>query len=762
MRSSPGRGSVPPTLRCRFVARPEGSTLERQPRTARHACSREERRLLRDFTPCPFGSLACRPTRLGRQARRRAEPVGRNPSRGASRSKPSTTGRPGTSCDPRALVLLGAVLLSPLVPSAPAQETSPKSRHDLTELTLEQLANVEVTSVSKKAEKRWRSPTAVSVITRDDIRRSGVTTLVDALRLVPGVQVARINSNKWAVGVRGFASNLARSLLVLIDGRSVYTPLFAGTYWEVQDTLLEDVDRIEVIRGPGGALWGANAVNGVINIITRSSLDTQGGLVTAGGGTEERGFVGVRYGGVVDKELHYRAYGKFFDRAPGFNATGDNYDAWHMGQAGFRTDWNPRSSDSLTFQGDAYTGKAGQRATITGLTPPFLSTVDGDTDLSGANALARWRHVSPTGAEWTLGSYFDRTDRHEITFREVRNTIDLDFQRRAPYGKHDVIFGLGYRASSGTFNGVPTIAFTPPRRGDQLFTGFIRDEVTLIGNKLAIGLGSKFEHNDYSDFEFQPSAQLLWTPTPTQSAWTSITRAVRTPSRIEQDLALTALVDPSTPTFARLIGDHQFQSEKILSVQVGYRVEPARHIAIDAVAFWNDHTDLLSLETGAPFAESSPSPHLVLPFFFRNGIEGQSYGLELAGDWTPFEWWHVTGSYSFLRLDLKSAPGSTDTTTAMTTNGSAPRHTVNLQSRMDLFTSATLDITGRYVGELPSQRISSYSSFDARLAWRPVPKAEISVVAQNLFCPHHAEFPGDGGAVIEVRRGIYGALTWRP
>lgn len=653
-----------------------------------------------------------------------------------------------------------AVILALCCATAGAQEPNKPPAKDLTELTPEQLANIEVTSVAKKPETRRRSPAAVYVLTRDEIRRSGVTTLVEALRLVPGVQVARIDSNKWAVGIRGFASRLSRSLLVMIDGRTVYAPLFAGTYWEVQQTLLDDVDRIEVIRGPGGALWGANSVNGVINIITRSSRDTRGTSVTAGGGTDERGLVGVRYGGASGDRLTYRVYARGFDRAPGFHETDDDFDGWHLGQGGFRLDWEPRAGDTASVQGDLYAGKTGQRTNITVLSPPSLQVVEDDADLSGGNLLGRWRHVSSTGTDWALRAYYDRTDRREPSFDEGRDTFDLDLQRRAAYGKHDLIAGLGYRLSSGTVRSVPTVAFVPARRTDHLFTGFVRDEVSFAGNELVLAVGSKVEHNDYSGFEFQPSAQLVWAPTARQSLWALIARSVRTPSRVEHDLTVTALLDPATPTFLRLVGDEEFGSESVLIAEAGYRAQPHRRVAIDAVVFRNEHRDLLSIEPGAPFREDSPVPHLVVPLFIRNGVEGASYGLEIATDWTALDWWRLGASYSHLRLELAHSPESADVNTPTTTNGSAPRHTLLVQSWMDPWTSVSIDFIGRYVSALPAQRTAGYASVDARLAWRPTAGLEVAVVGRNLLAPHHAEF-GSSGGVVQVARAVYGALTWR-
>ena len=643
------------------------------------------------------------------------------------------------------------------------QPAPPPEPPDLAELTPEQLTQIEVTSVSKKPETRWRVPAAVHVITREDIRRSGVTTLVDALRLAPGVQVARIDSNKWAVGVRGFASSLTRSLLVLIDGRSVYTPLFAGTYWDMQDVLLEDVERIEVIRGPGGSLWGANAVNGVINIITRSSRETRGGYVSLGAGTMEHAQVGLRYGGEVNERVTYRVYAKAFDRGPGFHPTGDAFDDWHVAQGGFRADWERSPRDSVEVHGDIYRGEAGNRSSVTIVSPPSVQTVEGDTRLHGGNVVARWRHLSAGGAEWGLRTYYDRTDRREVTFGEGRNTFDVELQRHATYGRHELVVGGGYRLTSGTVDGVDTIQFTPPRRTDQLWSAFLRDELSFADGRFVFALGSKVEHNDYSGFEIQPTLQALWAPAPRHSFWAVLARSVRTPSRVEHDLTITALVDPQTPVFARLVGDPGFDAEKVLTAEVGYRARLGSTVALYTAAFHNTHRDLLSVEPGTPVLETSPPPpRLVFPLTLGNGIEGPSYGFEIAADASPYPWWQLGCSYSFLRLALEPSSGSHDTTSAASLNGTAPRHSAVVESRMGLGRQTELDFFLRFVDELRAPRVPSYTSLDARLAWRPHPSVELAAVGQNLLQPHHLEFAGSGGSRTEVRRGVYGIVTWRP
>jgi iron complex outermembrane receptor protein len=633
---------------------------------------------------------------------------------------------------------------------------------DPTQISLEDLLKVEVISIAKRPESRTEVAAAIYVITQDDIRRSGVTSLPEALRLAPGVQVARIDANKWAIGVRGFASRLSRSLLVLIDGRSVYSPLFAGVYWEAQDTLLEDVDRIEVIRGPGGTIWGANAVNGVINIITKKAQETQGGLLVAGGGSEEQGFGGVRYGGKVGENLFYRVYGKAFNRDAAFHSTGPDFDDWRMGQAGFRLDWDGQQGDTITAQGDIYTGDAGQRSVLTTFALPFRTTVEADADLAGGNLLGRWQHVfSPTSA-LSAQLYYDRTYRREPTFREARDTFDIDVQHRfrIPW-QQEIRLGLGYRLTSGDVASVPTVVFTPSRRTDQLFSVFVQDEIRLFTEQLRLTLGSKFEHNDYSGFEVQPNARLLWLLAPRHTLWAAITRAVRTPSRVEHDLTLTGLLEPRTPTFTRIIGSDAFTSEKVLTYELGYRLQPTSRLFLDATAFYNRYMDLLSLEPGMPFSETTPLPaHVVVPLAIRNGLHGEGYGIELAAEWQPFDWWRVSGVYSYLQLNLTRDQHSLDASTVRSTEGSSPTHQFSLRSFLNLPGRLEFDLIWRYVDHLPSQGVSSYLTLDAHLGWRPLPLLTIAVVGQNLLTDHHAEFGGGSSGITEIERSVYGKVVW--
>ena len=349
---------------------------------------------------------------------------------------------------PRKIVAL-STLLAGLGVIARPQPNQPQDGQ-LKTLSLEQLGNVEVTTMSKAPEQVWQTAAAVYVITQDDIRRSGATSIPEALRLAPGVEVARISANKWSIGIRGFGSRLSRSVLVLIDGRSVYTTLLAGTYWEVQDTVMEDIERIEVIRGPGGTVWGPNAVNGVINIITKKTADTHGALVSAGGGNQEQGFLSTRYGGGNDRGFNYRVYAKGFNRGSEFHSDGDRNDRWGAAQGGFRLDWQANQRDSFTVQGDIYDERAGESVTLVNYAPPYKQIVDGFSYLSGGNILGRWTRTFREGDDIQLQAYYDRTNRHEPNFGDIRNTFDIDFLQRFHAGsRHHFSWGLGARASDG-------------------------------------------------------------------------------------------------------------------------------------------------------------------------------------------------------------------------------------------------------------------------------------------------------------------------
>jgi iron complex outermembrane recepter protein len=651
--------------------------------------------------------------------------------------------------------------------SAELSEVDQSSQNPLKQLTLEQLGNLRVTTATREPTEVWKTTAAVYVITHEDIQRSGAGSIPEALRLAPGVEVARIDSNKWSIGIRGFGSRLSRDVLVLIDGRTVYTTLLAGTYWEVQNLMLQDVDHIEVIRGPGATIWGPNALNGVINIITKTSKDTQGTLVSAGGGNIEEGFVSARYGGSMGANFNYRIYGFAFDRAPEFHTDHNNYDSWRAVQSGFRMDFASNARDNFTVQGDAYDEGAGETVTATTYAPPYSEILRGTAMLSGWNVLARWQRTEGPGKDMQVQTYFDRSDRREPNFADFRNTVDIDFldRFRLP-GKQQLSWGLGARASTGTN---PTVVsglyFIPKTRTDALYTGFLLDEIAPVENRLLLSLGTKIIKTNYTGVQLQPTARLLWTPTPKQSFWAAFTHALRTPSDAERAFYLTGFggLEPNgTPIFARFNPNSNFRSEELNGYEAGYRQLVVKSLYFDLAAFYNHYGDLFSEDiTGAPFLENTPPPqHLLLPAQFANGLLGTTRGVELAPDWRPTSFWRLAASYSYLDIKLNKSPGSLDVGTAPIIEGSSPRHQITAQSDFDV-KHVSFDLTYRFVSALPAQKISSYSTGDARFSWRFRPYLDFSVVGRNLFQPYHYEFASDPGPNVGIKRSVYGQITWR-
>lgn len=666
--------------------------------------------------------------------------------------------------------LIVATSVAGAAPRAWAQaSTDQNSAGSLKEMSLAQLGNVEVTTVSKEPEKLLQTPAAIYVLTQDDIRRAGATSIPEALRLAPGVEIARIDSDSWSVGIRGFGGAFSRSVLVLIDGRSVYTPLFEGVYWDVQNVMLQDVDRIEVIRGPGGTIWGSNAVNGVINIITKSSKDTHGTLAAAGSGTVDQATGALRYGGTLHKDIDYRVYGMGFVRGQEFHTNRDPFDEWRMGQVGFRADWSPNDRDSVTFQGDVYSGENGGETNIAFFFPPSQANVDGTSFVSGGNLLTRWKHEMKNGSDFQLQAYFDRTNRQDAQLGETRDTFDLDFIYHLVLPKHqDFIWGLGARLSPSNFiQTQATVTFTPNQQTDTVYSGFLQDEIPLVTNKLSLTAGTKIEHNNFSGFDVEPSVRALWTPDNHQSFWAAVTRAVRTPSRLDQDLGLTGFVSATPfPIFLEITGNPTFNPEELLGYEAGYRSQVNPEFYVDIATFFNNYNDLQSLgAVSIGFAQSPPPSftYILLSVPFVNGIEGNTDGIEVNPDWKPTSWWQLRSSYSYLQMHLKNKPGITDTGTASSDTGASPHHEVVIQSLFDLPGQIEIDPTYRFVSALPAQNVQRYSTMDVHAGWHFTKELELSVTGDNLFRPYHVEFGSgvNGAPNIGIKRTVYAQLTWK-
>ena len=654
--------------------------------------------------------------------------------------------------------------------SSPVALVTAQTPDDLAQKSLEDLMNIEVTSVSKKQEKLFQSAAAVYVITQEDIRRSGLMSLPELLRLVPGLQVARIDGSKWAISARGFNGRLANKLLVLVDGRSVYSPETSGVYWEVQDLLLEDIERIEVIRGSGGTLGGANAVNGVINIITKSTQDTTGGVVTAGAGSEERGFGSIRYGANLGSNASYRVYGKYFNRGELVDAAGRAAkDAQQQGRVGGRIEWQPSERDELTLEGDFYRSNLHENPTAVSLADPFAPPTNRPGEFSGGHIMGRWTRTSSKTSDTSLQVYYDAFSRNLFELTDHIATFDIDFQHHQALGaRQDLVWGIGYRRVSHeeTGNSSSPIQFNPQAKGVNLFSGFAQNEITLVKERLRLILGVKLEHNYLSGFEAQPSVRLSWTPSRRQTVWAAGSRAVRTPSRSQQDIQVNYQAFPGPgglPVVVGVFGSPNPKSEVLRAYEVGYRVQPHRKLSLDVATFYNVYDRLTSFEPGLPFfAADPPLPRLVVPTYYGNLLRGETYGLEAAANLDINRRWKLRGSYSFLREHLHTDVTSSDTLSEVA-EGDNPRHQFQLHSYLKFSRNFNLDTSLYHVSSLKGQQVAGYTRIDSALSWHIGENVEASGGVQNLLDKQHAEFHGVDTLVspTQVRRSVYGKMTFR-
>jgi iron complex outermembrane receptor protein len=636
---------------------------------------------------------------------------------------------------------------------------------DLLELSLEELANIRVTTVSR-VEESWRDAAAnVFVITADEIRRSGVTTIPEALRLAPGVEVARRNGHAWSISLRGFNSDLSNKLLVLIDGRSVYSPLYAGVFWDVQDVLLEDVDRIEVISGPGGTLWGANAVNGVINVITRRAGETQGGFAEIGGGNEEQGTLGIRYGGTTGGNIDARAYVKLFDRDSSERLAGaDGVDGLRLARSGFRMDWGSEDLNLFTFQGDIYSGdKDGEFLDEFSLGTLPGGTIQEKVDLEGGNLLGRWNRTLSDTSDLSLKVFYDYT-RRDIpnTYAEKRDTFDVDFQHHFLVGdRHSFVWGTGFRETSDELDNSLFASFEPATRTDKTWSAFVQNQFELRNDSLFLIFGTKLEQNDYTGSEVQPNLRLSWRINASQSFWSAVSRAVRIPSRLDADLRLTvpiALPNIPFPVYVVVDGNPDFVSEELLAREVGYRVQVSAALSLDLALFRNTYDRLQTTEPQDPILVLVPPlPYAVLPNVLDNGMEGTSSGGTIAAVWQPRSQFRMRIQYSRINLDLVNKPGSLGGATTGAA-GNSPENQFAVHSFVDLPHDLSLYAGLRYVDELPSQLVDDYTAVDISLRWQITERLLTSITVRNLNDRRHMEFSSGGANMLE--RGALVRASW--
>lgn len=642
----------------------------------------------------------------------------------------------------------------------------------LRNLSLKDLINVEVTSVSKKSEELSTAAAAIHVITQQDIRRSGVTSIPEALRLAPGLNVAKIDGNKWAISARGLNGRFSAALLVLIDGREVYNPVFSGVLWDTVDLMLEDIDRIEVIRGPGATLWGSNAVNGVINIITQSAYETQGGRLAAYGGNIEASGA-LRYGGKLGEQGRYRIYAKYLNRAASHQPSGEKmHDDQDIMSGGFRADWQASEADSITLDGRYYGSQAGETFYNPTLTPPYRDIVNADEYENGGHILGKWVHrYSPT-SDHLFKAYYNHQDRLFPYMRAVVDTLDLDFQHRfALLNNHDVVWGLGYRYQY--FDSEPglLISFSEDSMKLNTYHAFVQDDVTLIDDTLRFIIGTKIEKPFFSHIQVQPSARLVWTPTVNQTVWGAVSRAVRNPSIIDHDIRFRLpTIPPGTtspplpvPIEADVFGNPDIKPETLIAYELGYRILLDQRLSLDVSTFYNDYDHLTTLQADALIPRlDDPVPHYILPTVTTNNLSAESYGVELDASWQLAENWRITGYYTYFKMHLHQKAGAINVS-GEAGEGKVPQQQFSIRSSLDLLEQIHWDLWLRYVDALPTRNVDAYTTLDTRIAWSPNKQLELSFVGQNLLDSGHVEYTAEFVSVTHstIEPGFYFKVDWR-
>ena len=674
-------------------------------------------------------------------------------------------------------LLLGLLPLSHVsaecASSTPQSQASDELPTDLTEIGLEKLLSfdVQVTSPSKKAQSISEVTSAIYVLSGEDIRRSGATHVAEALRLVPGVQVARIDKHRWAITVRGLNSSFAKHLLVLLDGQSVFSPIFNGVFWDQYELDLNDIDRIEVIRGPGAAVWGSNAVNGVINIITCSAHGTQGTRASLGGGSETQLLSSLRYGGKVGEDHAYRVYGRFVKRDDSELSNGDQADdTYDSARAGIRVDSNLSKKNSLTLKADGFYSNRDLTTTVPSLQPPFVDTdsFSGDKKSFGANLLGRFERNYSENSNLTIqGDYFFEKQTDLNVFPLERHTLHFDIRHRfSPIENHDTIWGGEYRFHHDSIEGSFADDFSPESRKTDLVTWFIQDEITLIKDRLRFIVGTKLEHNDHTDFEYMPNARVLWTPNKSNTIWAAVSRAISNPSRVNDDVIIPLVAFPEPESgltgLVTLFGDRDVEAEELTAFELGYRLEPSEKFNIDVSGFYNLYNDFITSEASVPFVgtlRDQSTPALILPLVFDNKQRAESFGAELALQWQARDWWKFIGTYSYLHLDIING-SSTDASNSAFFEGVNPEHTFNIRSHIDLLDSIELDQIVRYVGGLDFGSIDSYFELDLRAAYKLTQEVSVSVTGRNLLNESHQEFQGTilPPPPTDVQRSVYGQV----
>jgi iron complex outermembrane receptor protein len=653
---------------------------------------------------------------------------------------------------------------------------------NLFELSLEELVNLEVTSASRRAERLAETTSAVYVVTRDDMLRYGINSVPEALRLVPGLSVLQIDANKWAVGSRGFVGRFANKLLVLMDGRVLYTPSFSGVFWDVQDTLLEDVARIEVIRGPGSAVWGSNAVNGVINIITRSADEDPGGRVLTRVESDGGYVAAARFGAVTDGGMGYRVFLKHHDLDGNHDPSGAaTADGWDLTRAGLRADWSPTEVDHVTISSEAYGGTMGGTLNLATVAPPYAARADDAADVSGMFVVGSWSREHSAGASSALQLTLDSTDRESMQFAEARRTMTVDYQYQRSHGRHDLVLGSEFRHDAFDIAGSPTISMPFPDESTRSLSAFVQDQFSIVPDKLRLTFGTKIEHNALSnrEIDLMPSVRALWQVNPDTSVWGAVTRAIRTPSFADLG-ARVVDVDPVVPPggpsnpfplplrFAAL-GNPSFVSEEMLAYELGLRGRLAEHASYDLAVYYMDYESLRAYLPGGVVCNPSGQSVLANPacmfaadsvitqIVFDNAGSGEVRGLELALDWDISDRWRLRSSYTYADESQRATPPSRPSTPA-----SGPKHQASLRSEWSLGTAAYLTAWIRYVDEIPNSGIEEYWQANLQVTWAVSDHWRLSIGGQNLLDDSGVEYYSELNDLVptEIERRAFVRAEW--
>ena len=676
---------------------------------------------------------------------------------------------------PVIIYLLASCYCHLTICSAHAQNTNSQLPEDLTNIELEKLLNldIELTSPSKKGQKLSEISSAVFVLTSDDIRRSGVTHVAEALRLVPGLNVTRVASDQWAISSRGFNQTYADKLLVLLDGQSIFVPLVNGVLWELHEISLEDVDRIEVIRGPGGAIWGANAVNGVINIISKHGADTRGVHLSAGAGNEEKGFLSGRFGDRIGEDTYYRAYSRSSTRDSAELLSGTQaHDAWRISTAGFRLDSYLNEKDSVFLRSDFTYSDAQGLTTIPNLSPYESGTLEREKYERGASVNSKWKHIISNTSQMDF-SFDHRLDNRVTPFLKIEtNNTHIEYHHRFQLADiHDISYGLEYRLYSDSSQPTPADKLDPASRSTNLYTLLLHDDISIFQD-IRLTLGTKLEQNDHTGLEFMPNVRLLWRVMENSSMWFAISRAVSTPSRVADDaiVPVSVMNDPAydMPIIISMFGNRDVEARKLLAFELGTRSKLLDNLSIDLATFYNDYNDVYSLDQGEPYVGLFPTNNqtsIIVPIAFGNELSGSTTGAELVADWRIAKWWRLIGWYSYITINLDKGASADPLEQVRFNENSTPSHQFHLRNSFNIRDTIEIDQLLRYIDRIVYNQIPSYTELDIKFAYFPCnnKNLELAIIGQNLFQNEHGENVSSLFAPLQtqIERGAYAQITWR-